>query len=138
VSSIAPPRVVSIADLRRLAKRRLPRIVFDYIDGGAEDEWTLQENSQAFRDVMLRPRCAVATSAVNAKTTVLGTNRSPFPPRPLGSSRVFYPRGECMRPKPRADRNGLHPLDVRGVPSRGRARRFDRTALVSAVSRRRT
>src|SRR5205814_2194760 len=85
----------SIADLRRLAKRRLPRIVFDYIDGGAEEEWTLQANCQAFRDVMLRPRSAVATSAVTVKTTVLGTEIAvPFLLAPLGSSRMFYPRGE--------------------------------------------
>ena len=43
-------RAVSIADFRRMARKRLPRLVFDYIDGGAEDEITLRENSRAFED----------------------------------------------------------------------------------------
>ena len=55
------PHAVNIADLRLLAKRRLPRMVFDYIDGGAEREWTLRENCRAFEDVLFRPRSAVAT-----------------------------------------------------------------------------
>ena len=47
--TVAPPRVVNIADLRRLAQRRLPRLAFDYIDGGADDEITLRENSRRSR-----------------------------------------------------------------------------------------
>ena len=53
-------RVVNIDDLRRLAERRLPRAVFDYIDGGADAEVTLGENCRVFDDVILRPRNAVA------------------------------------------------------------------------------
>jgi L-lactate dehydrogenase (cytochrome) len=95
VPSVAPPAVVSINDLRRAARRRLPRIVFDYIDGGAEDERTLRANSRAFRSVTLRPRSAVATVSCDLRTTVLGTRvELPFLLAPLGSSRMFYPRGE--------------------------------------------
>ena len=93
--SVDPPRVVNIADLRRLAKRRLPRVVFDYIDGGAEAEATMRENSRAFEDVMLRPRSAVATARCDLSTTVLGSPISlPVILAPVGSSRMFYPRGE--------------------------------------------
>ena len=89
------PRVINIADLRRLAKRRLPRAVFDYIDGGADAEVTLRENSRAFEDVVLRPRSAVATASCDLSTTVLGSKLSlPFLLAPVGSSRMFYPRGE--------------------------------------------
>jgi L-lactate dehydrogenase (cytochrome) len=95
VPSVAPPRVVSIKDLRRLAKKRLPRIVFDYIDGGADDERTLRGNCRAFRDVSLRPRSAVATPGADLRTTVLGTPLAiPFLLAPIGSTRMFYPRGE--------------------------------------------
>ena len=88
-------RAVTIADLRRMAERRLPRMVFDYIDGGAEREWTLKENMRAFTDVMLRPRSAVATKTCDLSTTVLGLNIDvPFILAPVGSSRMFYPRGE--------------------------------------------
>jgi L-lactate dehydrogenase (cytochrome) len=87
--------VVNVADLRRMAERRLPRAVFDYIDGGAEAEVTLRENCRAFEQVALRPRSAVATRACDLRTTVLGTPLElPFLLAPVGSSRMFYPRGE--------------------------------------------
>ena len=57
---VAPPRVVCVEDFRPLARRRLPRAVFDYLDGGAEGEVTLRENCRAFEDVTFRPRQAVA------------------------------------------------------------------------------
>jgi L-lactate dehydrogenase (cytochrome) len=92
---LGPPRVVNIADLRRLAGRRLPGPVFDYIDGGAGAEVTLRENRRAFEQVALRPRSAVATPACDLRTTVLGTTLElPFLLAPVGSSRMFYPRGE--------------------------------------------
>jgi L-lactate dehydrogenase (cytochrome) len=93
--ALAPPRVVNIEDLRRLARRRLPRVVFDYIDGGADREVTLAENARAFDDVLFRPRCAVATPSCDLRTTVLGTTLDlPFMLGPVGSSRMFSPRGE--------------------------------------------
>ncbi len=88
-------RAVNIADLRLMAKRRLPQMVFDYIDGGAEREWTLRENMRAYEDVMFRPRSAVATSKCDLRTTVLGLPIDlPLILAPVGSSRMFYPRGE--------------------------------------------
>jgi L-lactate dehydrogenase (cytochrome) len=88
-------RVVNIADLRQLAKRRLPRVVFDYIDGGAEAERTLRENCRVFDDVAFRPRAAVALPAVDLRVTVLGQRfELPFLLAPIGSSRMFYPRAE--------------------------------------------
>jgi len=92
---VQPPHVVNIEDLRRVAKRRLPRVLFDYIDGGADAELTLRANSRAFETVTFRPRCAVATSTCDLRTTVLGTSLSmPLILAPIGSSRLFYPRGE--------------------------------------------
>jgi L-lactate dehydrogenase (cytochrome) len=93
--SVQPPRVINIEDLRQAAKRRLPRVVFDYIDGGAEAERTLRENTRAFETVTLRPRCAVATPMCDLRTTVIGTSLSmPLILAPVGSSRLMYPRGE--------------------------------------------
>jgi len=54
------PRVVNVNDLLTLAKRRLPKAVFDYMDGGAEDEVTLRQNCEAFKQVTFRPKQAVA------------------------------------------------------------------------------
>jgi L-lactate dehydrogenase (cytochrome) len=101
---VEPPRVVDIADLRRLAERRLPRAVFDYIDGGAEAEVTLRGNCQAFEQVTLRPRSAVATPACDLRTTVLGTTFDlPFLLAPVGSSRMFYPNGEAAAARAAGD-----------------------------------
>jgi isopentenyl diphosphate isomerase/L-lactate dehydrogenase-like FMN-dependent dehydrogenase len=88
-------KIVNIGDLRRLAKRRLPRAVFDYIDGGADAEVTLGENCRVFDDVILRPRNAVAIAECDLRVTVLGQRLElPFMLAPVGSSRMFYPRGE--------------------------------------------
>ena len=93
--SVKPPRVLKIEDLRHAAKRRLPRVVFDYIDGGAEDEWTLRANSCAFEAVTFRPRCAVAVPSCDLRTVVIGTPLPmPLVLAPVGSSRLIHPRGE--------------------------------------------
>ena len=95
--AVRSPRVVNIADLRRLAKRRLPRLVFDYIDGGAEDEITLRDNVRAFREIRFRLRQGVAVPECDLRTTVLGTTYAlPFLLAPVGFSRMFYPRGEAV------------------------------------------
>ena len=88
-------RFVNISDLRLAARRRLPRSVFDYIDGGADGEITLRENVRAFEDVAFRPHCAVDAPPPDLSTTVLGTRISmPIICAPVGSSRMFWPRGE--------------------------------------------
>jgi len=93
--SVKPPRVVSIEDLRVLARRRLPKMVFDYLDGGAEAEVTLRENCRAFERVTFRPRQAVAFPACDLRTRVLGIDVS-FPAllAPVGYSRLMHPSGE--------------------------------------------
>jgi isopentenyl diphosphate isomerase/L-lactate dehydrogenase-like FMN-dependent dehydrogenase len=93
---LASPRVVNIEDLRRLAQKRLPKLIFDYVDGGAEDEVTLRENCAAFQEVTFRPRQAVATPQRDLRTKVLGTEIS-FPAllAPVGYSRMMHPDGEA-------------------------------------------
>jgi isopentenyl diphosphate isomerase/L-lactate dehydrogenase-like FMN-dependent dehydrogenase len=92
---LAAHRVVCIEDLRQAAKRRLPRVVFDYIDGGAEAETTLRDNCRAFGRIALRPKSAVAIPAVDISATVLGTPiEVPFILAPIGSSRLFYSHAE--------------------------------------------
>src|SRR5579859_1883162 len=53
-------RVINIADLRQLARSRLPKVVFDYLDGGAEDEITQRSNCLKFQEVTLKPRQAIS------------------------------------------------------------------------------
>jgi L-lactate dehydrogenase (cytochrome) len=93
--SVSFPRVINIYDFRRLARRRLPAVVFAYIDGGAEDEITLRENCRAFRDFRFRPRQCVPVPSCDLRTTVLGTTLElPFLLAPVGFCRMFYPKGE--------------------------------------------
>ncbi len=95
--TVTSAQVVNIADLRRLAQRRLPRVAFDYIDGGADGEVTLRENCRVFDDVTLRPRSAVVTQGCDLRTSVLGTDIAlPLLLAPVGSCRLFYPRGEAV------------------------------------------
>ncbi len=93
--SLNSSQIVNIEDLRRLARRRLPKAVFDYLDGGAEAEVTLDENCRAFRDVTFRPRGAVGFEQCNLKTRVLEHEFS-FPAMlaPVGYSRLMHPGGE--------------------------------------------
>ena len=89
-------RMINIEDLRQAARRRLPRVVFDYLDGGAEAEITLRSNTRSFEEIMFRPRYAVPLPAIDLRTTVLGTAIS-FPAilAPIGYSRLMHPGGEC-------------------------------------------
>src|SRR6476646_5319890 len=94
--AVASPRVINIDDLRPLARRRLPRAVFDYLDGGAEAEITLRENCRVFEEVTFRPRHAIAVPACDLRTRVLGFDIS-FPAllAPVGYSRLMHPDGEA-------------------------------------------
>ncbi|HEY1905810.1 MAG TPA: alpha-hydroxy acid oxidase [Myxococcaceae bacterium] len=93
--SVSPPKVMNIADLRRAAMRRLPRAVFDYVDGGADAENTLRSNVSIYDQVLFRPRGAVVSPRANLETTVLGQRFSlPFLLAPVGSTRLLYPKGE--------------------------------------------
>src|SRR6185503_15956557 len=101
---VVPPHVVNIADLRLAARKRLPRAVFDYIDGGADDEVTLANNVRVFDTITFRPRCAVAIPSCDLRTTVLGmTLQLPFVLAPVGSSRLFWPMGEVVAARAAGD-----------------------------------
>ena len=94
--AVASPHVICIDDFRPLARRRLPRPVFDYLDGGADGELTLRENCRVFDDVTFRPRHAVAVGDCDLRTRVLGLDLS-FPAllAPVGYSRLMHPDGEA-------------------------------------------
>ena len=98
--NVNSPNVVNIGDLRKLAKRRLPQMVFDYIDSGADREQTLDQNSSAFNEIFFRPRCAVSTPECDLSISVIDQDfQLPFLLAPVGSSRMFYPQGEVVAAK---------------------------------------
>ena len=86
---------INVADLRSLAQKRLPKVVFDYLEGGAEDEVTLRANREAFASLTFRPRHAVDVSQCDLHTSVLGFPLS-FPAvlAPVSYSRLMHHHGE--------------------------------------------
>jgi L-lactate dehydrogenase (cytochrome) len=100
-------RAASVADLRRIARRRLPGGVFDYIDGGAEDERTLAANSAAFARTRFRPRVLRAVGDIDVSTTILGAPAAyPLVLAPTGFTRIADPAGELAVARA-AERAGL-------------------------------
>ena len=84
-----------MADLRAIARRRLPGGVFDYIDGGAEDELTLESNLEAYRRVQFRPRVLRDVGEVDISSSLLGKPLSmPLVLAPTGFTRIADPAGE--------------------------------------------
>lgn len=89
--------IVNLEDLRELARRRLPRAVFDFIDGGAEDEVTLARNRRAFESVLLKPRVMVDVSKVDPSVTLFGEQLAlPLVLAPTGLCGMAAPRGEVL------------------------------------------
>jgi L-lactate dehydrogenase (cytochrome) len=86
----------NIMDFRHLARRRLPDSVFHYLDGGADDEWTLGRNTDAFNDYELLPTQLSDVSTIDLKTTLFGQAVDwPVMIAPTGASKLFHRDGEC-------------------------------------------
>jgi len=88
-------RALTIDDLRRLARRRLPRAVYDFVEGGAGDERTVTRNRAAFDRLLFRPRVLVDVSKREQATTVLGQRvATPVLVSPTGMAGLCWPKGE--------------------------------------------
>ena len=88
-------RMACVADFRARAKRRLPKFVFDYLDGGAGSEAGVRRNEQAFDALMLRPRALVDVEQRSLAATLFGrTWSAPFGTAPVGMGNVIWPRAE--------------------------------------------
>jgi len=100
-------RCYNINDLRIRAKKKLPAPMFHYIDGGADDEWTLRRNTDAFDQYQLLPRYLNDISSVDLSTRVLGSDlRMPLFLSPTGMSRLFHHHKELGVARA-ADKHGL-------------------------------
>lgn len=84
----------NISDLRELARKRLPRMVFDYIDGGSDDEVTLRDNPGRFADYKLNFKTLVDVSEIDMRTSVMGAeSTAPIVVTPTAAQRLFHPKG---------------------------------------------
>jgi isopentenyl diphosphate isomerase/L-lactate dehydrogenase-like FMN-dependent dehydrogenase len=106
--SLSFDNALSIDDMRELARRTLPRFVFDFIDGGAEDEITLAENRSAFERIALVPRVLNDVSAPDLSTPLLKASSN----APL----LISPMGSCTLARPGADLAIAKAAAARGLP----------------------
>ena len=108
--------IVNIGDLRRIARRRLPKAVFDYIDGGAEDEVTLRNNSAHFGRYTFRPRVLVDVSQRELSTTVLGERiATPMIVAATGLTGLFWPHGELAAARAAARKGTIYVASTMSV-----------------------
>jgi len=110
---------LSIEDLRRLAQRRLPAVVFDYIDGGAEDEVTVTDNRTAFRQWQFLPRVLEDVTTVDLRTPFFGGQLydAPLALCPTGYTRMTHPGGEVATAAAAQKHNVPYALSTVGTTS---------------------
>lgn len=111
-------RLHSVRDAQRVARKRLPRVVFDYVEGAADDEVTMHRNEAAFASVELRPKMASGTIEPRIGTTVLGKSLDlPVLLAPCGLVRLFHPDGPAGAARAAASRGTVSVLStVAGSP----------------------
>lgn len=109
-------RANNIADLRALARRRLPRPIFDYIDGGADDEVTLRRNSSAFAGYELIPDVLVDVSRIKTSTVIFGEQVDwPLMLSPTGLNRMFHGDAELAVARAAGSHGLLYSLSTLGT-----------------------
>jgi L-lactate dehydrogenase (cytochrome) len=109
-------RANNISDLRALARRRLPRPIFDYIDGGADDEFSLRRNSSAFSDYELIPDVLTDVSKLRSETCIFGERvKSPLMISPTGLNRMFHSDAELAVARAAAKHGLLYSLSTLGT-----------------------
>uniref|UniRef100_A0A453D049 (S)-2-hydroxy-acid oxidase n=1 Tax=Aegilops tauschii subsp. strangulata TaxID=200361 RepID=A0A453D049_AEGTS len=87
--------ITNVSEYERLAKEKLPKMVYDYYASGAEDQWTLNENREAFSRILFRPRVLIDVSHINMATNILGFDVSmPIMIAPTAMQKMAHPEGE--------------------------------------------
>ncbi|KAH0891369.1 hypothetical protein HID58_053798 [Brassica napus] len=87
--------ITNVTEYEAIAKEKLPKMVYDYYASGAEDQWTLKENRNAFARILFRPRILIDVSKIDMTTTVLGFKISmPIMVAPTAMQKMAHPEGE--------------------------------------------
>jgi L-lactate dehydrogenase (cytochrome) len=108
--------IVNLEDLRQRARRRLPKAVFDYVEGAADDGFTVGANRRGFDRYLFRARALVDVSGVDRSTTVLGEKlATPLILGPTGLAGLLAPRGEELAAKGAASRGALFTLSTMSI-----------------------
>lgn len=123
-------RPVNLEDVRRRAHRRLPKAVFDFLDGGADDELTLRGNAAAFRAARLVPTHATAVPEPRLATELFGqTYAGPIALAPCGGLEIVHPDGTIAAVRAAAERGLL------AVVSSGSGARLEEVAATADPAR---
>jgi L-lactate dehydrogenase (cytochrome) len=111
-------RAFNVEEMRLLAKGKLPKFIFDYLDGGADDEWVLKNNRRAFEDYKLLTQVLQDVSEVDLSTRILGLETdAPFVLSSTGASRFFHPEGEVAVARAAAAENVLYGIAASAMSS---------------------
>ncbi|MTV29067.1 alpha-hydroxy-acid oxidizing protein, partial [Nitriliruptoraceae bacterium ZYF776] len=87
--------VTNVTEYQAIAKEKLPKMAYDYYASGAEDQWTLEENRNAFARILFRPRILIDVSKIDMTTTILGFKLSmPIMIAPTAFQKMAHPEGE--------------------------------------------
>ncbi|XP_050899848.1 glycolate oxidase isoform X3 [Lathyrus oleraceus] len=87
--------ITNVSEYEAIARQKLPKMIFDYYASGAEDEWTLKENRNAFSRILFRPRILRDVSKIDLTTNVLGFDISmPIMIAPTAMQKMAHPQGE--------------------------------------------
>ncbi len=108
----------TISDLRDKARRRIPRVIFDFLDGGAGHEFGLQHNTRALDTLRLRPHALVNTEEIDLSTTFLGKRwQMPFGIAPVGLTNLIWPGGDEILATTAAEHGIPYTLSTAGTTS---------------------
>ena len=128
---------INLDDLRKLAKRRLPKLAYDFIEGGLDDEDGLARNEDAFKRIGLVPRYGVDVTKRDQSTTIFGrTYSGPVGIAPTGGAGLFRRGGDMMLAEAaRGRQHALHHVGRRHRLDRGPRPGRARPRLVPALRR---
>lgn len=111
-------KCINIWDLRRLAERRLPKLIFDFLEGGAEDEWTARRNISAFENYSLLPRTLIDVGAIDTSTQLFGKQIDwPVIIAPTGAAGVFHYSGDAAVARAAAESGTFFSLSTMSTQS---------------------
>ncbi|KAM0855881.1 hypothetical protein ACQ4PT_049499 [Festuca glaucescens] len=134
--------ITNVSEYEKLAREKLPKMVYDYYASGAEDQWTLRENREAFSRILFRPRVLIDVSHINIATNILGFNISmPIMIAPRAMHKMAHPEGELATARAAASAGTIMTLStlatssVEEVNSVGPGIRFLPTLLRQLVRR---
>jgi L-lactate dehydrogenase (cytochrome) len=111
-------RCLDVGDFRRAARRALPSAIFGYLDGGADDEWSLRDSTAAFEKYALMPEYLRDISSIDTKATILGVEvAAPVILSPTGIPRLFHHDRDTGVAKPAGEAGLLYTLSTLGTAS---------------------